>query len=247
MTIGSLFSGIGGLELGLEWAGFGETIWQVEIDPFRRDVLATHWPYARRFDDVRHCARAGGWCGTTAPKRPDFICGGFPCQPFSPASRGRRTCDLSLWREFARIIGALQPAGVVVENVANNAAKHWLPAVRRDLHVLGYRTRALRIDARDVGAPHARARIFVVGYPDTEAQSARAIDGQVAGVPTFAGALRHWRQPFAGPVRMADGLPEGVDRLESLGDAVVPQAAYVAGLVLRDGLARNTDRTVAAE
>lgn len=53
MTIGSLFAGIGGLELGLEWSGIGDTVWQVEIDARCRAVLAKHWPEAERFEDVR--------------------------------------------------------------------------------------------------------------------------------------------------------------------------------------------------
>ena len=81
MKISSLFSGIGGLELGLEAAGVGETLWQVEQDAFCRSVLARHWPDARRFEDVR-TVRAGDIAGA------ELICGGFPCQYVSKAGAG---------------------------------------------------------------------------------------------------------------------------------------------------------------
>jgi len=160
VRIGSLFSGIGGLDLGLEWAGLGRTVWQCEIDPFCRGILARHWPEAERYTDV-----------TTldAARLPDVdvICGGFPCQDVSSAGRaagidGERS---GLWYHFARIVEAKRPRIVVVENVASGQGR-WLPTVRRDLHVLGYGTRAIALSAADVGAPHLRRRIFVVANTD---------------------------------------------------------------------------------
>lgn len=75
MTIGSLFSGVGGLELGLERAGLGPVVWQVERDPFCRAVLARHWPGVRRFGDVLTFARK-----EVPEELPavELICGGFP-------------------------------------------------------------------------------------------------------------------------------------------------------------------------
>lgn len=199
VVIGSLFAGIGGLELGLERAGLGSVAWQVEIDPWCRKVLAKHWPTATRFDDVKSVGRS-----TLAPV--DVICGGFPCQDVSVAGRGaglQEGTRSGLWIEFARIVGELLPRAVVVENVASGK-RRWLPRVRRDLHVLGYRTHAVALSAFDVGAPHRRARVFVLAtnsngeqLRDEPGRSGRE-DGRRA---SFAANAR-----TAGPASDADGV-----------------------------------------
>jgi DNA (cytosine-5)-methyltransferase 1 len=104
LTIGSLFSGIGGLELGLEWAGLGPVVWQVEKDEYCRRVLAKHWPDATRYEDVRDVGRAN-----LVPV--DVICGGFPCQDISVAGSGPVIVesDHDFWIEFARIVRELRP------------------------------------------------------------------------------------------------------------------------------------------
>lgn len=230
MTIGSLFSGIGGLELGLERAGLGPVSWQVEIDPFRRAVLAKHWPFARRYEDVRDS-------GFTQLPYVDLICGGFPCQDVSDASRGRgggiEGEKSGLWRHFRLIVYARRPRRVVIENVGGAATRKWLPTVRRDLHVLGYRTRALRIDARDVGAPFPGARIFVVAAPYAEGESALAFNAEVARLQTPARLGRHWRESAPSALGMVDGLPRGLDRVRACGDAVVPDCAELVGRLIR--------------
>src|SRR5688500_13405878 len=115
MTIGSLFSGIGGLELGLERAGLGHVVWQVEKDAYCRAVLARHWPEAERFEDVCEFHPAGPV---------DLLCGGFPCQPWSVAGKQRGAADeRHLWPEFARIIAESEPCIVVGENVPGLRAR----------------------------------------------------------------------------------------------------------------------------
>jgi DNA (cytosine-5)-methyltransferase 1 len=158
MRIGSLFSGIGGLELGLEWAGLGETAWQVEKSDFCRHILRRHWPGVARFEDVRDVG-----AHNLAPV--DLICGGFPCQDVSSAGKGAGLAGerSGLWYQFARIVGELRPAWVVVENVASGASR-WVDAVVRGLGQLGYETLPLPVSAEDVGAPHRRARIFLVAH-----------------------------------------------------------------------------------
>ena len=111
MTVGSLFSGIGGLELGLERAGM-EVVWQVELDKQARSVLRRHWPEVSIYEDVRDVGRSN-------LDGVDLICGGFPCQDVSVAGKreglaGERS---GLWWEFHRIIGELARAWCLIENV----------------------------------------------------------------------------------------------------------------------------------
>lgn len=209
MLIGSLFSGIGGLELGLEAAGLGRTIWQVEIDAWCRATLARHWPSAERLEDV--CT-----AGKHNLRPVDLVCGGFPCQDVSSAGAraGLAGSRSGLWRHFARIVSELLPEWVVVENVASGA-KLWVDAVRSDLAELGYATLPIPVRADWLGAPYERARIFVVGRRDManangDRQHSGPIDAQVAGASPparvaedsrevadalrdDAGQSRHWR------------------------------------------------------
>lgn len=160
MTIGSLFSGIGGLEFGLEAAGFGPVIWQVEQDAFCRAVLSKHWPGVdRSVTDVR---------AAQPLPRVDLVCGGFPCQDVSGAGKGAGLAGerSGLWFVMRDTIAALRPRAVVVENVASGKRK-WLCQVRTDLHAIGYRTRAVQVSAAECGAPHRRERVFVLALGDT--------------------------------------------------------------------------------
>jgi DNA (cytosine-5)-methyltransferase 1 len=254
ITIGSLFSGIGGLELGLEWAGLGPVIWQCEIDPFCRAVLARHWPTVERFPDVTERR-------TWPPV--DLVCGGFPCTDVSSAGKhrglgGKRS---GLWYHFARVIAAIEPRWVVIENVASGTPR-WLPQIRHQLHVFGYRTRALGIAASDVGAPHLRQRVFVVArcaipHAHHGAQHALAVHAEVADASAAVADAHEPRQEGNGPalehrgdrfaagtwgssqpdiLRVADGVSRRLDsprrRIGALGNAVVPQCAQVVGEVI---------------
>jgi DNA (cytosine-5)-methyltransferase 1 len=158
MRIGSLFSGIGGLELGLERAGVGSVAWQCEIDPFCRSVLAKHWPDAERYTDVR-------LLDPTFLPPVDVLCGGFPCQDLSLAGKraGLDGDRSGLWWEYARVIEATRPRGVVIENVRGFLGRA-LDTVAGWLYGQGYQVEVTRIQAADVGAPHLRERVLVVAY-----------------------------------------------------------------------------------
>lgn len=228
LTIGSLFSGIGGLELGLERAGLGPVMWQVERDEWCRSILAKHWPNAKRFADV--CEVSGAQL-----ERVDVVCGGFPCQDISSAGTagnraGLRGPKSGLWKHMLRIVAELRPRWVVVENVAD--WRRWTPEVCVDLWSSGYCARFFEMDAASVGAPHHRPRVFAVAHAYGEGQCPSAIDAQVAVVREASGARRDWGPAPPGGWRVDDGVPCGVDRSRALGNAVVPQVAEVIGRAL---------------
>ena len=162
MKIGSLFSGIGGLELGIEHATGGRVLWQVERDAFCRSVLASHWPDAERFDDV--CAVGADLAHV------DLICGGFPCQPASVAGKRKGMSDARwLWPEFARVVRVVGPRFVMLENVAGllslDGGRAW-GSVLGDMAALGFNATWDVFRASDVGAPHRRERLFCLAYRD---------------------------------------------------------------------------------
>lgn len=255
-TAGSLFTGIGGMDLGLERAGF-EVRWQVEIDDYCRRVLAKHWPDVKRYEDVKEL--------TGAELEPvDLFCGGFPCQPVSLAGRRLAQEDARwLWPHFARLVCVLRPRFVLVENVPGLFTAGF-GDVLADLASLGYDTEWESIPAAAVGAPHLRWRVFVVAYPsgerhrglqpvgiswssreagpcdDGSQRSAR--DAQRPPTDTFTTPGRPWgpaREPDWGSPPPAicgvdDGIPFRLERLRGLGNAVVPQVAEFVGRLLVD-------------
>lgn len=159
-TFGSLFAGIGGLDLGLDRAGWS-CKWQVEIDPYCLAVLQKHWPNVPRFGDVK--TLTGDELESV-----DLICGGFPCQPVSCAGKKKGQADERwLWPEFARIIRMVRPRFVLVENVPgllNANEGRAMGEVLGDLAESGYDAEWNRVSAASVGAPHLRERIFIVAY-----------------------------------------------------------------------------------
>jgi DNA (cytosine-5)-methyltransferase 1 len=159
LTVGSLFSGIGGIDLGLERAGM-TVIWQSETDPYASKVLAKHWPDVPNLGDVTKV----DWSHV---ERPDLIAGGFPCQPVSVAGRGLAQLDTRwLWPAFADCVRSLRPGHVIVENVPGLLVRG-MGDVLGDLASLGYDAEWQGIPAAAVGAHHLRWRIFVVADADS--------------------------------------------------------------------------------
>ena len=245
LTFGSLFSGIGGIDLGFERAGM-VCKWQVEIDPFCQRVLAKHWPNVARYSDVREV-------GKHNLEPVDVICGGFPCQDVSLAGEragleGKRS---TLWTQYARIIGEIKPRWVLAENVPGLFTSddgQFFGNILNDLAEIGYDAEWSIVSACSMGAPHTRERVLIVAHPigklgiDTRirgiygnTQNKGAEEGQrgahrqftSVGTETTAG-LYSERAPWECEpriLRVVDGVPDRLDRLKSLGNAVVPQVA----------------------
>jgi DNA (cytosine-5)-methyltransferase 1 len=239
-TIGSLFSGVGGIELGLEKGIPGsKTIWQVEQDPFCQRVLAKNWPNAELFDDVNKV-------GKQNLSKVDIICGGFPCQGFSVSGhmQGLDHEKSNLWWQCHRIIRELRPSVVVLENTPALLVRGALD-VLGSLAKIGYDAEWSTITASSVGAPHRRDRVFIVCYPTRGADQGRTAANadhgyaedtipagrQTAPVHGAEDGEQFWRRNAPPPslCRVDDGVPNRVERCKSYGNAVVPQIAEWIG------------------
>ncbi len=162
LTVGSLFSGIGGFDLGFEKAGM-EIRWQVEIDEFCQKVLKKHWPNVERFDDIKNIQEL---------PYVDLICGGFPCQPVSTCGRHKGDEDERwLWPEFYRIVCMVKPEWIVVENAAGLlSAKNGqlFGGILANLAQSGYDAEWQVFSASQFGLPHIRKRLFLVAYSNSK-------------------------------------------------------------------------------
>ena len=239
LTVGSLFSGIGGLDLGLERAGF-KVIWQSEIDKYCNKVLKKHWPEVPNHGNIEEI----DW---STVQRPDVICGGYPCQPFSVAGKKRGTDDpRHLWPWVRTAISELRPKYAILENVRGHV-RIGLHEVCGDLANIGYDAEWQIISAAALGAPHLRERLFIVAYPTgnvgygrkivynsqtlRQRRKVQAPFGRMVS-PTDGSTVRELLHG-PGMGRATNGLSDRVDRLKGLGNAVVPQVAeYIGRLIM---------------
>jgi DNA (cytosine-5)-methyltransferase 1 len=232
-TFGSLFIGIGGIDLGLERAGM-QCAWQSEIMDHASGVLAKHWPSVPNLGDITLV----DW---STVERVDVICGGYPCQPFSLAGKRQGTEDeRHLWPHFADAIRTLRPSFTIMENVGGHLTLGF-DTVLSDLATLGYDAEWEVVPASALGAPHARARLLVVAYP-----SGSGLEGRIFSeaprtaqheLPRgFGRAGTDWPMPpqVSG---VGYGLPDWVDRIRELGNAVVPALAEWLGQLIVEAAA----------
>jgi DNA (cytosine-5)-methyltransferase 1 len=200
----SLFSGVGGLDLGFERAGI-ETVLQAEQEPWALEVLARHWPETERVTDVRdvgdgylqqlRVARSGTDTERWGERSDiDLIYGGFPCQDVSMAGKraGLDGARSGLWFEFRRIVSELRPRWVVIENVpgllsSNGGAD--FAVILNGLEELGFWWAYGVLDSQHFGVPQRRRRVFVVASPSRRsAEQVLSLCESCGGHPETGGA-----------------------------------------------------------
>jgi DNA (cytosine-5)-methyltransferase 1 len=207
LTVGSLFSGIGGLDLGLERAGMN-VIWQSEIDPYACRVLSKHWPEVPNYGDIKTI----NWGNIV---RPDVICGGYPCQPFSTAGKRKGTDDpRHLWPWVRQAISELRPRYAILENVRGHISLG-LSTVLGEMASIGYDAEWTVVSAASQGAPHLRERVIIIAYPKRQVANStniRCVFGQLDKQSTEA-RINAQRQPCSSGTNVAytndtgDGTP----------------------------------------
>ena len=247
----SLFSGIVGLDLAAEMAGF-VTVGQCEWADYPTKILERHWPNVPRWRDIRTLT-GDSFYERTGLRTVDVISGGFPCQPFSVAGerRGEKD-DRYLWPEMLRVIRELQPSWVVGENVPGivNLA---LDTVLSDLEDLGYSAQAFIIPACGIDAPHIRNRCAILAHTKDDGNARRMLrrdedapqDGRErpdlgGGEAEPCGRERRKDQPAA--VGVAHGLRTEVYGADPNAESVRLQRSCAEEMVFTNCSSRERER-----
>lgn len=223
------FAGIGGFSLAARWLGGYETVQFVEADPFCRNVLRKHWPSVPIAHDICSFRPAAGSA--------DVVSAGFPCQDISTAGKQagiKQGTRSGLFYELMRVVRVVGPQYVVLENVAA-ITSNGLDTVLAELATAGFDTEWACVRASDVGARHRRDRWWAVAHTVSDRSKGdmqQAFPWQsalqrVESVRGFAD-LRNGPAPSTPRLlRGTDGLPNKLDRLRALGNAVVPHVAMI--------------------
>ena len=190
MKIGSLCTGYGGLDMAVEAFFNAQTIWVSEIDKYASKIIdkRINKPNLGNLKNV-------DWSQVPAI---DILTAGYPCQPFSHAgNRKGETDERHLWPYIKEIISILRPSVVVLENVRGHLSLGF-KEVLQDLTQIGYNARWQVVRASDVGAPHQRARLFIIAYPNGNAcEESRRDDRSISEASS---------QQFDGSNRQINGI-----------------------------------------
>jgi DNA (cytosine-5)-methyltransferase 1 len=233
MTHGSLFSGIGGFELGAQMAGI-ETIWNCEIEEFQRNVLKKKFPKTKQYNDIRELHK---------PEQVDIISGGFPCQDISIANRNARGIigeRSGLWTEMFRVVCETKPKYLIIEN-SPMLLKRGFEYILHDISKIGYDAEWQVLSSAEFGYFHNRKRLYVVAYPDSIGVSGLFKNFSVGE------ARQRWensKKDFENFIEQEDfnggykskikpllfgetyGIPDWMDRITAIGNSVIPEIAH---------------------
>lgn len=229
----ALFAGAGGGILGGHLLGW-ECVGAVEIESYPRSVLLARQrdgclPWFPIWDDIKTFRSDNHACGEyfeflRSIRSKLVISGGFPCQRFSSAARGRNNAE-NLWGEYSRVVGEVRPAWVFSENVKFEA----IDQACDDLEAMGYKAKAIPLGAHDLGADHVRERFWLAAYSNDQGELLRTVDAEVAGCQKFRHSV--WEaEPWN--TRMDDGVARKVDRYKATGNGQVPIVAATAWRIL---------------
>lgn len=221
----ALFAGAGGGILGGKLLGW-RTVCAVEWDAYAASVLVARqndktldpfpiWDDVQTFD-------GRPWRGLV-----DVVSGGFPCQPFSTAARGRNIAEKNMWHEMLRIVGEVQPRFVFAENVSKSA----IDTAADDLEQMGYAVRCIELSASDLGADHVRSRFWLRAHPNNKSKLCSGVDAEVGVMSEFCTSVWSAKPDQS---RVVDGVANRVDRLKAIGNGQVPAVAATAWRILND-------------
>ena len=251
----SLFSGIGGLDLAAEWAGF-RTVGQCEWADYPRKVLEKHWPDVPKWRDICEFTANDFFRRTGClPGGVTCISGGFPCQPHSIAGKRKASCDeRDLWPEFRRVVSEIRPQWVVAENVRgllSSEGGRFFLGILRDFAELGYDVGWGITSAAAVGAIHKRERIAIVARNTNSKQQGafrkisqreKSNAGRVGQIDTDHNGFRLQRRLSQEEQQKADEQFEGVciHLLQRADAQYISKSAILRG---NNGISKRVDRT----
>lgn len=230
MRVLDLFSGIGGISLGLERSGMN-TVAFCEFDKHAQKILKKHWPDVPIHEDIRRLD-ARQYRGKI-----DVVAGGFPCQPYSVSGKQQGSKDeRDMWPEMLRVINESRPSWVVGEN-SFNILRMAFGKIKSDLEAINYEVgEPLVIPACGVNADHRRKRAWICAYTN-DIRLQRGSKEKVQGItglqiePAGVFPTERSRSSISKPrnLRSYNGLPNGMDRIKRLGNSVVPQIPEIIG------------------
>ena len=239
LTHGSLFSGVGGFELGAQMSGI-QNIWNCEFEQHNRNILKKQFPGTFQYLDIHEM---------NYPAKVNIISGGFPCQDLSIANQSKKSLNndgfkngingtrSGLWFEMWRIVREIRPEYVLIENSPMLLVRGF-EKVLSDLSKIGYVCEWRCLSASQFGYNHKRERFFGIAYPiekrcKNNSQAFRELSEMFLKQPSRQNPLSTPIKRFHGNsnyenVRMDDGFSTGLDktRIEMMGNAVIPEIAH---------------------